>query len=64
MLSTVVSGIFLVTGAAAVYVMMAKMGRKETPHPDRSTRLHRWLGWIFVILFLVMFVFMLERIEG
>jgi len=62
--STILSGIFLLIGAAAVYFMMTKMGRKEIPHPDRYTRLHKWSGWVFVVLFLVLFVFMLERIEN
>jgi len=64
LVSTILSGIFLVVGATAVYFMMAKMGRKEAAHPERYTRLHRWFGWIFVVLFLVLFISMLERIES
>lgn len=64
LISTIFSGVFLVIGGAAVYFMMAKMGRKELVHPDRYIVLHKWFGWIFVVLFLVLFVSMLERIES
>lgn len=64
LVSTILSGIFLVVGAAAVYFMMAKMGQKEPDHPERYARLHKWIGWIFVVLFLVLFISMLERIES
>ncbi len=63
-ISTILSGILLIIGGVAVYLMMSKMGRKELPHPDRYLKLHKWFGWIFVVLFLLVFVFMLERIEG
>jgi hypothetical protein len=63
-ISTILSLIFLIIGAAAVYCMMAKLGRKELDHPERYTRLHKWFGWLFVVLFLVLFISMLERIEN
>lgn len=63
LLSTIISLFFLTIGAGAVMLMMARWGRRELAHPQLYTRVHRLLGWLFVVIFLVMVIFMLARVE-
>jgi len=64
LVSTITSGFFLLFGAIAVYTMMRRMGGKELSKPGVYTTVHKIAGWTFVILFIAMFVFMLERVEN
>lgn len=63
LISTIIGGFFLFSGAVAVYTMMSKLGRHQISNPERYRTFHHVTGWIFVILFVIMFVFMLARIE-
>jgi len=58
----ILSGIFLILGAIAVYIMMSVQGARAVSNPKLYLTIHRILGWLFVTLFVVMFVFMLQRI--
>lgn len=60
-LSTVLSAIFLVSGAVAVYTMMALQGRSVS-RPGVYLKIHKTAGWLFAVLFCVMFVYMLQRV--
>lgn len=62
--STIISGFFLLFGAVSVYTMMRRMGGKELSKPGVYTTVHKIAGWAFVILFIIMFIFMLERVEN
>jgi len=64
LLSTIISGIFLLFGGVAVYTMMKRMGGKELSRPEVYIKIHKITGWIFVILFVIMFIFMLGRVEN
>jgi len=61
--STILSTIFLAAGAVAVYTMIAIQGLSKVSNARHFVRLHKLVGWLFVALFLVMFSFMLLRIE-
>ena len=63
LLSTVLSGIFLVLGAIAVYTMVSVYGGRSVSNPKTYITIHRIVGWLFAALFVVMFVFMLQRGE-
>ena len=58
-MSTIISIIFIVLGAAAVWTMMMRFGRQSTS----STLLiiHRVAGWSFALVFAVMAAVMTER---
>jgi hypothetical protein len=62
--NTIISLVFLALGGIALYTMLSIHGRLQAPDYQRYARLHRWAGWLFVGLFLVVFVFMLARIES
>ena len=64
LVSTIISGFFLFFGGVAVYTMMRRTGGKELSKPEVYIKIHKIAGWIFVILFLIMFIFMLERVEN
>jgi len=64
LVSTVISGVFLFFGAVAVYTMMRKMGGKEVSKSEIYTKVHKIAGWAFVLLFITMFIFMIERVEN
>jgi hypothetical protein len=64
LVSTIISGFFLLFGAVAVYTMMRRMGGKELLKPEVYTTVHKIAGWAFVLLFIIMFIFMLERVEN
>jgi len=58
-MSTIVSIIFLVLGAVAVWTMMMKVGRQSPSHT--LLIIHRVAGWSFALAFAVMTVVMIER---
>ncbi|HEY5975644.1 MAG TPA: hypothetical protein VIU41_12975 [Geobacteraceae bacterium] len=58
-LSTIVSILFLVLGAAAVWTMMMRLGRQSTSRAFLI--IHRVAGWSFALVFLVMTAVMTER---
>src|SRR3990172_9275680 len=60
--STIISLIFLLTGAVAVYTMMARMGKKDVARPDTYTKIHRRAGWTFTTLFAGIFIYMIIRV--
>lgn len=62
--NTIISLAFLALGGIALYTMLSIHGRRQAPDYQRYARLHRWAGWLFVALFMVIFVFMLARIES
>lgn len=62
LLSTILSGIFLLFGAIAVYIMMSVQGARSVSNPKLYLIIHRILGWLFVALFIVISVFMLQRV--
>ncbi len=63
LLSTILSGIFLILGAVAVYTMVSVQGARSVSHPRVYLAVHRISGWLFAALFVVIFVFMLQRVE-
>lgn len=63
LVSSIVSGIFLVAGAVALYTMLSIQGGRKVSNPKLFVLIHKAAGWLFVLSFVVMFVFMLERIE-
>lgn len=62
-LSTILSGIFLLAGALAVYTLMALQGGRTPANPRLYLNIHRAAGWVFVILFAVVFLFMMARVK-
>jgi len=60
--STIISGVFLLSGAVAVFTMMFRQGRPKTPDPKKYSTVHRISGSLFLFLYLVMFVSMVGRI--
>lgn len=61
--STIISMVFLIVGAIAVYMMLAVQGRGQPGNYQHFSRLHKWCGWLFLLLFAGMFILMLERVE-
>lgn len=61
--TTILSCVCLAFGAIAVYTMMARSGR-DISKPERYRIFHAVSGWIFILLFLVIFVFMIIRVEN
>lgn len=61
--ATILSVLFLIAGGISLGIMMAKFGGTQFANPDRMARLHRILGWISVLLYLVLLVAMVKRIE-
>jgi hypothetical protein len=62
--STIISIAFLILGGIALYTMLSVQGRRQPPDYRRYAAWHRVAGWLFVILFVVMFIFMLQRVEN
>lgn len=60
--STILSSIFLVFGAIAVFTMLKHMGGSQDQKAV-LVKIHRWAGWGFAVLFLMLFIFMVERAE-
>jgi hypothetical protein len=52
---------FFLCGAVAVVMMMNRLGRPESQPTPRQIVLHRIFGWVFVVLFLVIFGTMFAR---
>ena len=61
--STIVSTLFLIFGAAAVFSMLYLLGSNKSINPQRLKVIHKVSGWIFVLLFILMFITMIGRIE-
>jgi len=61
--STILSCVFLAFGAIAVYTMMARWGR-DISKPELYRISHIIAGWIFILLFLVIFIIMIIRVEN
>jgi len=61
---TALALLFLVVGFSAFVIMMARVGGWPVLPLDaeNARRLHRVLGWLFVVLYLVVFVGMLYRV--
>lgn len=64
LLSAVISMIFLAAGGIAVYLMLRIEGGKETENYQRLAGWHRLCGWFFGAIFIIMFLFMLARVEN
>jgi hypothetical protein len=62
--STIISIAFLILGGIALYTMFSVQGRRQAPDYRRYAAWHRMAGRLFAILFLVMFIFMLQRVEN
>lgn len=60
-LSSLLSFIFLFAGAVAVYTMMAVQG-KSVSRPKLYVKIHKVSGWLFVALFALLFIFMLQKV--
>lgn len=61
--STIISITFLILGGIALYTMLSVQGRRQPPDYQRYAAWHRVAGWVFVILFVFMFISMLQRVE-
>ncbi len=61
--STILSTLFLIFGAAAVFSMFYLLGSNKSLNPQRLKVIHKVSGWMFVLLFILMFVTMIGRIE-
>jgi len=61
--STLISAIMLIVGALCLIIQMSVQGRDKLSNPKAYVLAHRILGWIFAALFLLMFFFMVTRIE-
>lgn len=63
LINTILSGLFLILGAVAVFAMMSVMGKRETPNQKAYARIHRYMGWIFAAVYIFMAVIMLLRMD-
>ncbi|MFC2155982.1 hypothetical protein ACFLRB_05795, partial [Acidobacteriota bacterium] len=64
-ISAIVSILFIITGFITVLLMLKLQGSPKDRESNQSlTRFHRILGYIFLIIFFVTFVFMAKRIAG
>lgn len=61
--STILSTLFLIFGAVAVFSMFTLLGSNKSLNPQRLKVIHKVSGWMFVALFVLMFVTMIGRIE-
>lgn len=59
--SALLTGLLLACGAAAVVVMMNRLGRPQSEPGARQLVLHRVFGWAFVAAFLLLFGTMFGR---
>lgn len=64
LLSISLSMIFLVTGALAVYAMLARWGKNDISRVHFYIKLHRIAGWSFTTLFVYFFANMLPRLAN
>ena len=62
--NTITSTLFLIFGAAAVFSMLRLFGSNKSQNPQRLKVIHKVSGWIFVLLYILMFITMITRIEG
>lgn len=62
--SALISMVFLATGGLAVFIMIRLQGKGGAENYQRLAGWHRLSGWFFAALFLLMIVFMLERVEN
>jgi hypothetical protein len=63
MWSTITSSVFLLVGAGAVIFALIFQGREKVGKPEIFKLLHRYAGWTYFILFIIIFSFMVRRIE-
>ena len=61
--NTIVSGIFILLGAAAVYTMMAVWGKRESAKPESYIKIHKYSGWAFVFIYIFMAGVMVARLD-
>lgn len=64
LLSTILGSSMLILGAIAVYTMLSIQGSRSISSPKIYLMIHRISGWLFATSFLVVFVFMLGRIQN
>ena len=64
LVSTFISMIFLILGGISVYLMLRMLGGGASEKYRQYARYHRLSAWLFAGLFLLMFIFMLERVEN
>ena len=62
LVSTILSILFLIVGGIAVAMMLSVQGRGKLQNPKLVIRIHKAMGWTYVVLFFVLFFFMLGRI--
>ena len=61
--TTILSLFFLFTGGVSLVIMMRNLGGKQFARPEFATRIHRFMGWSFVVLYLILLTVMVGRIE-
>ncbi|MDW7774515.1 MAG: hypothetical protein SCH71_16650 [Desulfobulbaceae bacterium] len=64
LLSSIISMIFLAAGGTALFLMLKLQGGGEPKNYRLLSKWHRLSGWLFSAIFLIMFVFMLARVEN
>jgi hypothetical protein len=64
LVSTIISIILLLAGLVALYTGMVTQGRDKVTHAKAFILTHKIMGWIYFVLFVVMYMFMIERIES
>lgn len=63
LVTTILSLLFLLAGGVCLVIMMRKLGGKQFVRPGLATRIHRVMGWSFTVLYLILLVVMIGRIE-
>lgn len=63
MVTTSLSLLFVLAGGVSLVIMMEKLGGKQFARPALATRVHRITGWSVVVLYLILLVVMVGRIE-
>ncbi|MDD1748616.1 MAG: hypothetical protein LUO89_01960 [Methanothrix sp.] len=61
--TTILSLFFVFAGSVSLVIMMGKLGGKQFARPEIATRIHRVTGWISAVLYLILLVVMVGRIE-
>jgi hypothetical protein len=61
--TTILSLLFLLAGGISIVIMMRKLGGKQFTRPEIATRIHHVTGWSFAVLYLILLVVMVGRIE-
>jgi tellurite resistance protein TehA-like permease len=64
-LSSIGSFVFLGIGLTAVFTMLNLLGNpKNRPSPKRLKTVHRILGYLFLLIFIINIIFMAQRLVG